>query len=209
MDIDTPTSIHQQEDVDSRPPQTPQDAELGSGSESDDDHITLIVQEQEPPTHCIQLQDSEHPLQLKTKLASALSKVFGATKTVVDLDKIRHKIKSHTASSQEQNQHSALLQVFKYQLKQARKSRKQAIKEFERNCYSSTGRLPDPTDMEYKELLQSSKFVSRLLAYQDFSKTRIVSWIAMLCAQLFLPSTCKHTHTQLSLDCRLFLAFYG
>ena len=99
MDTDAPfqdknTSIHQR-DVDSRPPQRPQrpqDVELASGSEAEDDHITLIVQELEPPTHCIQLQDSEHPLHLKTKLASALSKVFGATKAVVDLDKLRHKI---------------------------------------------------------------------------------------------------------------------
>ena len=176
MDTDVPfqdknTSIHQR-DVDSRPPQRPQDVELASGSEAEDDHITLIVQELEPLTHCIQLQDSELPLHLKTKLASALSKVFGATKAVVDLDKLRHKIKSHTASSQEQCQHAALLQVLKYQLKQTRKTRKQAIKEFERKCHSSTGKLPDSTDMEYKELLQSSKFVSQLLAYQDFSKTK-------------------------------------
>ncbi len=176
MDTDVPfqdknTSIHQR-DVDSRTPQRPQDVELASGNEAEDDHITLIVQELEPPTHCIQLQDSELPLHLKTKLASALSKVFGATKAVVDLDKLRHRIKSHTASSQEQCQHAALLQVLKYQLKQTRKTRKQAIKEFERKCHSSTGRLPDSTDMEYKELLQSSKFVSQLLAYQDFSKTK-------------------------------------
>ena len=89
---DKNTSIHQQ-DVDFRPPQRPQDVELASGSEAEDDHITLIVQELEPPTHCIQLHDSEHPLHLKMKLASALSKVFGATKAVVDLDKLRHKIK--------------------------------------------------------------------------------------------------------------------
>lgn len=63
-----------------------------SGSESEYDHITLIVQELEQPTHCIQVQDSEHPLQLKTKLACALSKVFGTTKAVVDLDKLRHEI---------------------------------------------------------------------------------------------------------------------
>lgn len=58
MDTDLPlqdenTPIHEQED-DSRPPERSQDVELASGSESEDDHITLIVQEQEPPTHYIQ-----------------------------------------------------------------------------------------------------------------------------------------------------------
>ena len=90
MDTDAPfqdeSKCHQQEDADARPPQGSEDVDLESGSETEDNHITLIVQEQELPAHCI--QDSEHPLQLKTKLASALSKVFGATKTVVDLDKL-------------------------------------------------------------------------------------------------------------------------
>jgi hypothetical protein len=56
--------------------------------------------------------------------------------------------------------------------------------------------------MEYKELLQSSKFVSNLLAYQDLSKTKSTTKvsIAMPCARyitsiLFLPFTCKYTHT--------------
>ena len=87
MDTDAPfqdeSTCHQQEDADARPPQRSQDDDVESGSEAEDNHITLIVQEQELPIHYI--QDSKHPLQLKTKLASALLKVFGATKTV-DLD---------------------------------------------------------------------------------------------------------------------------
>ena len=94
---------------------------------------------------------------------------LGSTKEVQDLDKVRHRIKTHKALQQEYSQHAVLLCHFRQQLEQKRNSNKQALKLFESTYFKTHQKLPNPTEnSDYKELLHSSKLVLRLLTYPDF-----------------------------------------
>ena len=161
------TGLHVHED---EPTSIENEVEKEPESEQENDiaHQIQSELEQDFPKE-FEHADSAQPFQLQTKLAIALSKVVGSTKEVQDLDKVRHRIKTHKALQQEYSQHAVLLCHFRQQLKQKRNSNKQALKLFESTYFKTHQKLPNPTEnSDYKELLHSSKLVLRLLTYPDF-----------------------------------------
>ena len=71
----------------------------------------------------------------KTKLVTALSEVLGVTHKLSRLDRLRHSIKQHKASSDQKEQHKQLMASFKDELIKKSETTKLALKAHEAKYY--------------------------------------------------------------------------
>ena len=106
---------------------------------------------------------------LRTKFAIALSKVFGMSKNLHKLDKIRYRLKKYTKNTNLVSKHKDLMTSFKLDLQLKLETNKKNLKKYEAEQYSIHHQLPSQTDLHYQELLQNIKFMTKLLGSPDFS----------------------------------------
>lgn len=93
---------------------------------------------------------------LRTKFAIALSKVFGTSKNLHKLDKIRYRLKKYTKNTNLVSKHKDLMASFKLDLQQKLETNKKNLKKYEAEQYSTHHLLPSQTDLHYQELLQNT-----------------------------------------------------
>lgn len=127
-----------------------------------------------------QVNNDEHPApdsngeqitterSLRTKFATALSKVFGTSEKLHKLDKIRYRLKKYTKNTNLVSKHRDLMASFKQDLELKLQASKRNLKQYESEQYSTHHQLPSLTDLRYREQLQSIKFITKLLKSSDF-----------------------------------------
>ena len=145
------------------------DVDEANTSETEED---LHVEDQ-------QVNNNEHPIpenngertterRLRTKFATALSKVFGTSKKLHKLDKIRYRLLNYTKNTNLVSKHRDLMASFKQDLELKLEASKKNLKQYESEQYSTHHQLPSLTDLHYQEQVQNIKFIAKLLKSSDF-----------------------------------------